>query len=144
MSEQWRVITAKSLDALCHKNPNRSHDAAIWTKQYLEQMLERIGHHPEQHEDELNYIIASVQKLAKTLSTQKARLRLFVPAIGERYSTKKVYNYKLEPANRHGDELESGNVLFVVVPGLRKWGDGNGHSLETFKDGIAAKVLISE
>jgi hypothetical protein len=144
MSEQWRVITAKSLDALCHKNPNLSNDAAIWAESYLEELLGPIGYQPEQHKDELNYIITSAQKLAKTLSTQKARLRVFLPEIGMRYSTKEVYDYKLEPANRHGDELESGDVLFVVVPGLRKWGDGNGRSLDTVEDGIAAKVLISE
>ncbi|KAF8543335.1 hypothetical protein BDD12DRAFT_820870 [Trichophaea hybrida] len=144
LSEQWRIITAKSLDALCHRDSKLSNDVAIGMKRFLEQSLGPIGYQPEQHKDELNHIITSARKLAKTLSTQKARLRLFLPAIGEHYSTKKVYDHKLEPANKYGDELERGEVLFVVAPGLRKWGDGNGCSLGTVKDVIAAKVLISE
>jgi hypothetical protein len=135
-SEQWRVITVKALDTL------RS-DVTTETRRGLEQRLKPIGYQPEQHEEDINYIITSAQKLAKTLSIQKARLRLFVPEVGERFSAK-VYNYKLESANKHGEDLESGEVSFVVVPGLRKWGDGDGRSLETFNDQIAAKVLITE
>ncbi|KAF8249041.1 hypothetical protein K440DRAFT_678009 [Wilcoxina mikolae CBS 423.85] len=145
MSEQWRVTTANALMALCTKKPQPTTQAvAMDVLHSLESKLKQIGYEKQQHKEDLKYIIKSARMLARTLSTQKARLRLFLPVVGEHFSKRGDCSHKLEPANRFGDELESGEVLFVVMPGLRKWGDGNGHALETVSDMIAARVLISE
>lgn len=66
-----------------------------------------------------------------------------MPGVGEHFSNK-AYGHKLYPANKYGEDMESGEILYVVAPGLRKWGDGDGRCLEVVDDIIASKVLIAE
>ncbi|KAF8245509.1 hypothetical protein K440DRAFT_405722 [Wilcoxina mikolae CBS 423.85] len=142
MSEQWRVITFNALNELSQRATQPTTDIVLGALHSLAAKLAPIGFQTDQHLAELLAIISSAEQLAKMFSTQKARLRLFLPRIGERFSKKNVYNHKLDPANRYGEDIESGEVLFVVAPGLRKWGDGNGRCLEIFDDIIPSKVLI--
>jgi hypothetical protein len=143
-SEQWRVVTVNALNELSERDSSACTDIMVGVGSSLVEKLVPIGFQIEKHWKELAAIIYSAQELAKTLSTQKARLRLFLPELGECFSKKKVYKHQLDPANRHGEDMESGEVLFVVAPGLRKWGDGFGRCLEIFNDIIASRVLIAE
>ncbi|KAF8541821.1 hypothetical protein BDD12DRAFT_877829 [Trichophaea hybrida] len=126
MSEQWRVITFNALNELSQRATQPTADIALGVLHSLADKLVPIGFQSDQHLSELLAIVSSAQQLAKR----------------ERFSKKKVHDHKLDPANRYGEDIDSGKVLFVVAPGLRKWGDGNGRRLDIFDDIIPAKVLI--
>jgi hypothetical protein len=81
---------------------------------------------------DLTNVLDSATKLAVTMGQQRCRLELVFPetvdSIGAGGYEGKVLNFD------DTDDPVEGELVFVVVPGLRKWGNGFGNILSEYED----------
>jgi hypothetical protein len=79
--------------------------------------------------------------LAVSMATQRSRLQIIYPAIGEQYRQGWTPSLVSIPES---EEVTHGYVGFIVNPGLRKWGDAHGQNLDQWLDLIPSLVYIEQ
>ncbi|KAL1598991.1 hypothetical protein SLS60_008137 [Paraconiothyrium brasiliense] len=85
-------------------------------------------------------IIDKAFTLALEMSTQRCRLQVVYPNIGDPYSQGQPAYLK----NIHDEEeVDKGTVAVVVNPGLVKWGDGHGKNLDQELVLVPCEVIIA-
>ncbi|KAF1363240.1 hypothetical protein EJ07DRAFT_152737 [Lizonia empirigonia] len=83
-------------------------------------------------------IIEKAFDLAAQMSTQRSRVQVTFPSVGEVFD-KDAMSAMPDP---DGEDIEDGTVTFVVHPGLSKWGDANGKNLDHRYDIVPSRVQI--
>jgi hypothetical protein len=91
----------------------------------------------------LNDLLYCAAKLATDMAKQRSRLDLYVPKVTvlqrEQRSNGNVHILGKIADIEDGDDI-NGQIAFVVIPGLRRWGDGLGTNLNRHIDLEAAQV----
>ena len=158
LSEKWKSFTAIRLSekfALTNDtNASADADANLTTLPgykttltELQSLLVPLSKGPRYSwTEDLKKVITVAANLAVTMGNQRCRLALLVPVIGDLEQggksdvglVGKLVNFD-EP-----DDGVRGSVAFVVVPGLRRWGDGFGMNLGEWVDLEGAHVRTVE
>jgi hypothetical protein len=93
----------------------------------------------------LNDVLRCAADLAIIMSKQRSRLELYVPDITVLQNTRNVHVlgkiFDIEEDIECSSRVDIG---FVVIPGLRRWGDGLGTNLNHHVDLEAARVKCLE
>jgi hypothetical protein len=76
--------------------------------------------------------------LALEMSLQKCRLQITYPAVGAAFHSSSMSSMP----DLDGDDINDGNVAFIVNPGLTKWGDANGKKLSQRYDIVPSLVQL--
>ena len=95
----------------------------------------------------LNDLLGCAGKLATDMAKQRSRFELYVPEVAVLQNEQNL-NGNVHILGRiadieDGDNI-NGQIAFVVVPGLRRWGDGLGMNLHCHMDLEAAQVRCIE
>lgn len=95
----------------------------------------------------LNDVLDYASRLATDMAKQRSRFEFYVPDIGKLQEQQNsgenihIWGEVAEIADRY--EFD-GQITYVVVPGLRRWGDGLGLNLNRYVDLEAAQVRCIE
>ncbi|KAF2812275.1 uncharacterized protein BDZ99DRAFT_263868 [Mytilinidion resinicola] len=148
LCEKWRYVTIEQLkikaigsdDIPIDPIIQTSHqDAKSGIEKLLTDHLSPIA--PALKPLKIQKIIKKAWDLAVEMGTQRCRLQLVSPELGEEYLSG-------ESSNLMGisgcENLRKGRVAFIANPGLRKWGDGHGANLENYFDLKPALVYVEE
>lgn len=87
---------------------------------------------------EIPFIVDCAFALALEMSLQKCRLQVTYPAIGDAFSNSNMSSIP----DLDGDDIDEGNVAFIVHPGLTKWGDAHGRKLDQQYDIVPSLVQL--
>jgi hypothetical protein len=79
--------------------------------------------------------------LAISIATQRSRLQIICPSIGQQYRQGWTPSLVSIPES---EDVTHGHVGFIVNPGLRKWGDAHGQNLDQWLDVVPSLVYIEQ
>jgi hypothetical protein len=87
---------------------------------------------------QIDDIIDKAFALALQMSTQRCRLQLTYPFVGAEFHKDSMESMP----DPDGEDMEKGNVAFIVHPGLTKWGDAHGKNLDHRFDIVSSLVQL--
>ncbi|KAI9764516.1 MAG: hypothetical protein M1839_005886 [Geoglossum umbratile] len=129
LCEKWKSLTAIQLD------DSVGNEASGYrkTRGELGKLLGSLCKGPKNERTQhLTNVLDSATKLAVTMGQQRCRLELVFPeTVGSIRAG--AYQGKILNFDDTDDPVE-GELVLVVVPGLRKWGDGFGNNLSEYED----------
>jgi hypothetical protein len=151
LAERWRVTTLEQLvnmvgteaitsRATKKKNIELENSIKIqrdWIADRITKPLRRLSVRVDS--STLTAIIDKAFALALKMFRQQCRFQVVFPKIGDRYIEGATPNLTSVPES---DDVECGRVGFIVKPGLAKWGDAHGKSLEKRLDLVPSLVFI--
>ncbi|KAJ4295216.1 hypothetical protein N0V90_007227 [Kalmusia sp. IMI 367209] len=86
-------------------------------------------------------IIDKAFSLALQMALRRCRVQIVIPKIGEQYVLGETSHLRSVLDN---EDIEEGNVAFIVKPGLAKWGDAHGKKLDQRCEIVPAEVFVTE
>jgi len=95
----------------------------------------------EDRTNEIRKIVEKSCSLALDFGIQRCRIQLFVPSDNEMISWGSPLDAFID-LNKSNKGTTGGMVLLVVKPGLRKWGDAQGGSLDTITTLCPSEVYL--
>lgn len=113
------------------------HDARHFVRYRIFSTLVRIW--PDLNPARLLPVVDNAFELAVEMYTQRCRLQLSYPELGERYLEGTTTGLK---SVSESEGVVSGNVAFVVSPGLVAWGDADGRKFEQKVDLVPSLVFV--
>jgi len=99
----------------------------------LEDLPENVTH--------ISRIINKAVALALQMFIQRSRIQLTIPKIGENYRQGSSASLNVMP---DCEDVELGTVMFILNPGLTKWGDVHGKNLDQRTDLVPSLVIVEE
>jgi hypothetical protein len=88
----------------------------------------------------LELVVDCAANLAMIMSKQRSRIELYVPEVSLLDGTNVHALGKIVDIEEEDGAPIQGKIDFVVIPGLRRWGDGLGTNLDRHVDLEAARV----
>ncbi|KAH0564765.1 hypothetical protein GP486_001848 [Trichoglossum hirsutum] len=135
-SERWKSLTGFRLHEKFGKEVPGCRHAGVVLQRLL---VPLCGHAINDLKEGLDGVLGVTARLATVMCQQRSRLELFIPEISEDGCPEgKAQDFDSE------GPVEDGTALFVVVPCLRKWGNGFGANLEQCEDLEAAQVKCTD
>ncbi|KAF1944789.1 hypothetical protein EJ02DRAFT_305921, partial [Clathrospora elynae] len=150
-SETWRYITFEHLFRSVPRDIFAGEDSdsntaggkkSVVDAQYavLFQLCQVFqGLEPDYDTERLIPIVHKAFALAVDMFSQRCRFQIMWPQLGEEYLFGETTGLTSMPDS---DEVQSGRVVFIVNPGLTKWGDAHGKCLDQRLDIVPALVFI--
>jgi hypothetical protein len=93
---------------------------------------------PNVDREQVSRIIDKAFKLAMQLSLQRPRLQVTHPEMGAKFAL----NSMVSMPDHDGEDIYDGIVVYVVNPGLTKWGDARGENHESRFDIVPSLVQL--
>jgi hypothetical protein len=152
LSERWKYTTIESLldifgkEAIINGIPNGGASSSV--RESMTNLREGIqasiestftSLSPKTDFYQLQPIINKSISLALQMSLQRCRVQIVWPAIGEAYVLGETIHLS---SISDSEDVEEGNVAFIVNPGLAKWGDAYGKKLEQRLDIVPSMVFV--
>lgn len=146
-AERWRRVTMEHLIDSTGKEFTTEHrDAHVITS--VEQLRSHIYHSiegplccldPEVNMSKVIPIVDKAIHLAQQMFLQQCRFQVVFPSPGDDYCAGATPGMSCVPEN---ENLSAGVVRFIVRPGLAKWGDAHGKSLDERLDLVPSLVFV--
>ena len=146
LCEKWRYTTFERIqEILSEDEADEEKATALSSHQIvkgrtcdaLSDVLSRVGR--TDRGDDIQIIVDQACAMVQVFGTQRCRVQLVFVEPGKLVKVKGS-----SPIANENDDLEEeeGEVNLVIAPGLRKWGDGQGGSLDQKRDVCPVRVYL--